>query len=70
VATPIFQDAPAMPLVLPGERITRETVAIQQYLVRARQFQTECPGFALGMTGVDVDRDSAVPRYLVTCLKK
>ena len=70
VATPIFQDAPAMPLVLPGERITRETVAIQQYLVRARQFQVECPGFALGMTGVDVDRDSAVPRYLVTCLKK
>jgi len=69
VATPIVQDAPAMPLALPGERITRETLAIQQYLVRARQFETECPGFELGITGVDVDRDAATPRYLVTCLK-
>jgi arginine/lysine/ornithine decarboxylase len=69
VATPIVQDAPAMPLLLPGERITRETLAIQQHLVRARQFEIECPGCELGLAGVDVDRDGATPRYLVTCLK-
>jgi len=70
VATPIIQDAPAMPLAMPGERITRETQAIQQYLLRARQFDTECPGLELGISGVDVDDAGGVRRHVVTCVKK
>jgi len=37
---------------------------------RARRFENECPGFPLGVNGVDIDRDGAVPRYLVTCLAR
>jgi arginine decarboxylase len=70
VAIAITPDLQGLPLLMPGERITRETLAIQQYLVRARQFDAECPGLEVGLAGVEVDGDGPSRRYVVTCLRK
>ena len=70
VAVAVTSDAQSIPLLMPGERITRETLAIQQYLLRAGQFDAECPGLEIGLAGVEVDGDGPSRRYVVTCLRK
>ena len=70
VAVPLVQTASGVPLLMPGERLTRETASLHRYLQRARQFDVECPAVPAHVSGVQVTRDSDVPRYLVPCLKE
>lgn len=70
VAAPVAHHPPGTPLVMPGERITRDSAAILHYLQRVRQFDAECPGLEVGVSGVDVESDSRGRRYLVTCVKR
>jgi arginine decarboxylase len=70
VATPVVHRAPGMPLMMPGERITRDSMAVLQYLLKTRQFDADCPGLEIGITGVDVERDGTAQRHVVSCVKK
>lgn len=70
VAMMITSDQQGLPLLMPGERITRETLSIQQYLVRARQFDTECPGLEVGIAGVEIEGDGSARRHVVTCIRQ
>ncbi|AWI62288.1 arginine/lysine/ornithine decarboxylase [Sinorhizobium fredii] len=61
---------PGIPLIMPGERITRATKSIQDYLVYAREFDQKFPGFETDIHGIRFVREPGERRYLVDCLKE
>ena len=43
---------PGIPLIMPGERVTKATKSIQDYLVYAREFDRKFPGFETDIHGL------------------
>jgi arginine decarboxylase len=70
VATSVAHHPQGTALLMPGERITRDSVGILQYLLRVRQFNADCPGLEVGINGVDVESDGSGRRHVVTCVKR
>lgn len=60
---------PGIPLIMPGERITKETKSIQDYLLYARDFDTKFPGFETDIHGLRFEPTSEGRRYLIDCIK-
>ena len=62
---------PGIPVIMPGERITEPTRSIQDYLLYAREFDRNFPGFETDIHGL---RFESLPnggrRYLVDCIKE
>jgi arginine decarboxylase len=61
---------PGIPLIMPGERLTKETKSIQDYLVYAREFDSKFPGFETDIHGLRFEPSAKGRRYLVDCVKK
>jgi arginine decarboxylase len=59
---------PGIPLIMPGERITKATKSIQDYLLYARGFDRKFPGFETDIHGLRFEPAAAGRRYLVDCI--
>jgi arginine decarboxylase len=59
---------PGIPLIMPGERVTKETKSIQDYLLYARDFDRKFPGFETDIHGLRFEPIADGRRYLVDCV--
>ena len=59
---------PGIPLIMPGERITKATKSIQDYLLYARDFDRKYPGFETDIHGLRFEPTADGRRYLVDCV--
>jgi arginine decarboxylase len=59
---------PGIPVIMPGERLTRATKSIQEYLLYARDFDQKFPGFETDIHGLRFESDARGRRYLVDCV--
>jgi arginine decarboxylase len=59
---------PGIPLIMPGERITKATKSIQDYLLYARDFDRKFPGFETDIHGLRFEPTADGRRYLVDCV--
>jgi arginine decarboxylase len=59
---------PGIPLIMPGERITSATRSIQDYLLYARGFDSNFPGFETDIHGLRFESTGSGRRYLVDCV--
>src|SRR3954453_17918437 len=69
LAVMIVPYPPGIPLIMPGERLTRETKSIQDYLLYAREFDRKFPGFETDIHGLRFEPGRNGRRYLVDCVK-
>lgn len=68
VAVMIVPYPPGIPVVMPGERITDSTRAVQDYLINAREFDARFPGFETDIHGLRFEGVGNQRRYLVDCI--
>jgi arginine decarboxylase len=61
---------PGIPLIMPGERITEATRSIRDYLLYAREFDRQFPGFETDIHGLRFEAGKAGRRYLVDCVRE
>ena len=60
---------PGIPVIMPGERLTKATKSIQDYLLYAREFDTKFPGFETDIHGLRFEpRKEGGRRYMVDCV--
>jgi len=60
---------PGIPVIMPGERLTKATKSIQDYLLYAREFDTKFPGFETDIHGLRFEpKEGGGRRYLVDCV--
>jgi arginine decarboxylase len=59
---------PGIPVIMPGERLTRATKSIQEYLLYARDFDQKFPGFETDIHGLRFEPAAGGRRYLVDCI--
>jgi arginine decarboxylase len=59
---------PGIPVIMPGERLTRSTKSIQDYLLYAREFDKKFPGFETDIHGLRFEPTADGRRYLVDCV--
>lgn len=59
---------PGIPLIMPGERLTKATKSIHDYLLYARDFDTKFPGFETDIHGLRFEPTPSGRRYLVDCI--
>jgi arginine decarboxylase len=60
---------PGIPLIMPGERITKATKSIHDYMLYARDFDKKFPGFETEIHGLRFETTPKGKRYLVDCVK-
>jgi lysine decarboxylase len=48
---------PGVPLIMPGEKITKESRAVLDYLIMLEEIGSEVPGFGTDIHGVEEDED-------------
>ena len=70
VAVMIVPYPPGIPVVMPGERITGSTLAVQSYLTNAREFDGKFPGFETDIHGLRFEGVGHQRRYLVDCISE
>ena len=61
---------PGIPLIMPGEKITKATKSIHDYLLYAREFDTKFPGFETDIHGLRFEPTPTGRRYLIDCIAK
>jgi hypothetical protein len=61
---------PGIPVIMPGERLTKATQSIYDYLIYAREFDTKFPGFETDIHGLRFEPTETGRRYLVDCVAK
>jgi arginine/lysine/ornithine decarboxylase len=61
---------PGIPVIMPGERLTRSTKSIQDYLLYAREFDRKFPGFETDIHGLRFEPAAGGRRYLVDCVSE
>jgi arginine decarboxylase len=59
---------PGIPVIMPGERLTKDTKSIQDYLLYAREFDSKFPGFETDIHGLRFEPAEGGRRYLVDCV--
>ncbi len=70
VATMLVPYPPGIPVIMPGERLTPATKSIQDYLLQARDFDRELPGFETDIHGLRFEPGPNGRRYLLDCIKE
>jgi arginine decarboxylase len=70
LAVMIVPYPPGIPVIMPGERLTAPTRAIQDYLLYARDFDRKFPGFETDIHGLRFEPGPDGRRYLVDCVAK
>lgn len=58
---------PGIPLIMPGEKVTTESLVIVDYLIALQTFGQRFPGFEHELQGVEVDDNGT---YWVRCIKE
>jgi arginine decarboxylase len=61
---------PGIPVIMPGERLTPATKSIHDYLLDARKFDQNFPGFETDIHGLRFESTADGRRYLVDCIKQ
>jgi arginine decarboxylase len=61
---------PGIPVIMPGERLTKATKSIHDYLLYAREFDARFPGFETEIHGLRFEATDEGRRYLVDCIAK
>ena len=59
---------PGIPVIMPGERLTPATKSIHDYLLDARKFDQQFPGFETDIHGLRFEPTANGRRYLVDCV--
>jgi arginine decarboxylase len=59
---------PGIPVIMPGERLTPATRSIHDYLLDARKFDQNFPGFETDIHGLRFESTGSGRRYLVDCI--
>lgn len=70
VLTMLTPYPPGIPLVMPGERVTKEGSVIIDYLEMLERFDNAFPGFANDVHGVELRTVHGKLKYYVNCLDK
>jgi arginine decarboxylase len=61
---------PGIPVIMTGERLTKATKSIHDYLLYAREFDSKFPGFETEIHGLRFEPvEGGARRYLVDCVK-
>jgi arginine decarboxylase len=68
LAVMIVPYPPGIPLIMPGERITKATRSIHEYLLYARELDRKFPGFETDIHGLRFEPGPDGRRYLVDCI--
>jgi len=68
LAVMIVPYPPGIPVIMPGERITKATKSIHDYLLDARVFDKRFPGFETDIHGLRFEPAPDGRRYLVDCV--
>lgn len=69
VAVMVVPYPPGIPVIMPGEKITAATRAIQEYLFNAREFDRCFPGFETDIHGLRFERaPDGTRRHLLDCI--
>jgi len=62
---------PGIPVIMTGERLTKTTKSIYEYLLYAREFDSKFPGFETDIHGLRFEpMEGGGRRYLVDCVKE
>jgi arginine decarboxylase len=61
---------PGIPVIMPGERLTKATKSIQDYLLYAREFDSKFPGFETDIHGLRFEGSGHGRKYLVDCVRE
>jgi arginine/lysine/ornithine decarboxylase len=71
LAVQIVPYPPGIPVLMPGEKITRVSKSILDYLSAMEKFDARFPGFEHETHGVETDRDArGLPTYYTYVLNK
>jgi arginine decarboxylase len=70
LAVMIVPYPPGIPVIMPGERITKETKSIYDYLLYARDFDRKFPGFETDIHGLRFEPMAGGRRYFVDCVRE
>jgi arginine decarboxylase len=70
LAVMIVPYPPGIPLIMPGERLTKSTKSIHDYLLYARELDRKFPGFETDIHGLRFEPGANGRRYLVDCIKE
>jgi len=60
---------PGIPVIMPGEKYTRATRKIRDYLALCEEFDNRFPGFENEMHGVDIKDEEGRKTYYIYCVK-
>ena len=58
---------PGIPLIMPGEKVTEESMPIVDYLRALQTFDKQFPGFEHELQGVEIDKEG---NYWLRCIKE
>jgi len=62
---------PGIPVIMTGERLTKATKSIYEYLLYAREFDSKFPGFETDIHGLRFEpMQGGGRRYMVDCVKE
>jgi len=62
---------PGIPVMMPGEKVTKKKRAVVDYLLALQKFDSYFPGFEHETHGVEIEREADGKLvYMTYCLKK
>ena len=62
---------PGIPLMMPGEKATKEKRALVDYLLALQTFDSHFPGFEHETHGIEIEREAdGMVTYMTYCLKE
>jgi arginine decarboxylase len=71
VAVQLVPYPPGIPIMMPGEKVSKDKRAVVDYLLALQNFDSQFPGFEHDTHGVEIERDpDGQPIYMTYCLKK
>jgi len=71
VAVQLVPYPPGIPIMMPGEKVSKNKRAVVDYLLALQVFDSQFPGFEHDTHGVEIERDAdGQPVYMTYCLKK
>lgn len=71
IAVQLVPYPPGIPLMMPGERVSKDKRVIVDYLLALQAFDGRFPGFEHDTHGVEIERDaSGSPLYTTYCLQE
>ena len=71
VAVQLVPYPPGIPIMMPGEKVTKKKRAVVDYLLALQTFDSHFPGFEHETHGIEIEREAdGKLRYMTYCLKE